>query len=1073
MYQLMKKVKLLFAALMFVLAAAVASAQNVRVAGQVLDQSGEPVPGATVMVKGTATGVSAGADGTYTITVPSNATLVFTSVGYVNQEVPVNGRASINVSLATGTTLLDDAIVVAFGTTTKEAFTGSAAVVKSTDIQKHSTTNVANTLVGSVAGFQMKGASGAPGASQGSMNIRGIASMYASTSPLIIVDGAPYSASLSNIPTSDIESVSILKDAASAALYGARGAAGVIIVTTKRGTKDKATINLDTRWGVTSRAIQDYKTVNNPGAYMEALYSMYYNYLIDGGNSALSANADANKWLYTAVGANYVPYTLPDGQNLIGINGKLNPYAILGRKVTYRGNDFWVQPDDWTDIAYGNALRQEHSVTVNGTSGRMNYYSSLSYLDEDGVIQYSGFQRVSARLRAGYQATDWLNLGANVNYVDSKTTNNPNMDTSLGAGNLMYYTTMIAPIYPAYVRGFDANGNVVILTDEYGHERYDYGVGASGYGSARRFLSTGNPLGANRWNKSYSKGAQFNGTFTAEVKFTPHLKGYISSNITRGITQGTGLLTGYEGPSAGNNGQLTKTSTSNVRTNNIQTLTYDNSFGDHNLNVLLGHEYYKSHGEYLGATANGAFSEDILEINAFATVPKGGAASYSSNYNVEGFFASAQYNYMNKYYGSLSYRRDASSRFAKEHRWGSFWSAGAAWILSKENWFNASWVDMLKIKASIGQQGNDGVGDFNYIDRYSIIKADDYHAATNFTSYGNEDITWETTTNFNVGTEFSFWKGRLSGEVNVYDKKITDLLFWISIPESAGARGYYGNIGSYSNYGVELTLNGTIVRTRDLQWDASFNISHNSTKISKLPEAKIAVNGGFNESSMWYEVGGPMYNAYRVSYAGVNEKGEALFWTDSDSTSSSKPGTKKDGTTTDFNKATYYAHGSILPKAFGGFGTSVQFKNFDASVTFDYQLGGKIYDSRYSSLMSPWTTDSMPGSAISADYLKSWSPENSGSKIPRWQFNDQYTTAASDRFLTSASYLNFQSFTLGYTLPHLTDIISRIRVYVMGENLYFWSARKGLDPRYSYSGNTTVAVYSPTRNISAGVQLTF
>ena len=228
MYQLMKKVKLLFAALMFVLAAAVASAQNVRVAGQVLDQSGEPVPGATVMVKGTATGVSAGADGTYTITVPSNATLVFTSVGYVNQEVPVNGRASINVSLATDTTLLDDAIVVAFGTTTKEAFTGSAAVVKADDIQKHVTTNVANTLVGNVAGLQMKGASGAPGAGAGSMNIRGIASLYAGTDPLIIVDGAPYSASLSNIPTSDIESVSVLKDAASAALYGARGAAGVL-----------------------------------------------------------------------------------------------------------------------------------------------------------------------------------------------------------------------------------------------------------------------------------------------------------------------------------------------------------------------------------------------------------------------------------------------------------------------------------------------------------------------------------------------------------------------------------------------------------------------------------------------------------------------------------------------------------------------------------------------------------------------------------------------------------------------------------------------------------------------------
>ena len=1079
MYQLMKKVKLLFAALMFVLAAAVASAQNVKVAGQVLDQSGEPVPGATVMVKGTATGVSAGADGTYTITVPSNATLVFTSVGYVNQEVPVNGRASINVSLATDTTLLDDAIVVAFGTTTKEAFTGSAAVVKADDIQKHVTTNVANTLVGNVAGLQMKGASGAPGAGAGSMNIRGIASLYAGTDPLIIVDGAPNSASLSNIPTSDIESVSVLKDAASAALYGARGAAGVIIITTKRGEVGKAKITVDAKWGVQQRAIQDYKTVDDPGEYLEAAYKMYENYYFWGqGLSAEEANLLANKNMVSALGPNYIPFTIPEGEQFIGMDGKLNPHATLGRKVTntITGEELWMQPDNWKDLAYRDALRQEYNISVNGQTGRMNYYSSLSYLGEDGVIEYSDFQRVSARLRADYQAKDWLKVGANVNYVASKTTNNPNMDTSLGAGNLMYYTTMIAPIYPAFMRGFDENGNVVILTDEYGHEKYDYGVAAGYYGSTRAFLSTGNPLGSNRWNKSFSNSTQINGTLTAEIRFTPHLIGNVSSTVIKGFGDGTSLATGFEGPSAGTNGALKRSMNSNSRTNNIQTLTYDNSFGDHNVNVLLGHEYYRTRGRYLEASARGAFREDIPEIKAFASVPKGSASSYSTDYNVEGYFASAQYNYQHKYYGSLSFRRDATSYFAKENRWGNFWSVGGAWIISKEEFFHAPWVDILKLKASIGQQGNDSIGAFNYIDLYSLSPADDTHMSASFASLGNKDITWETTTNFNVGSEFSFWKGRLSGEVNVYNKKTTDLLFWISVPESVGARGYYGNIGDIRNYGVELTLNGSIIRTRDFQWNANVNLSHNDTKVLSLPSAKTGDAGGFVEGSYWYEVGKPMYNSFRVRYAGVSDQGKALYWVDKDvKNASDRPGKNMDYTTDDFNEASYYVNGCVLPKVFGGFGTGIVWKNFDASVMFDFQLGGKLFDSRYASLMSPWSKDEEAGSAFSASWNRSWSPDNATSDVPRWMFSDQYATSSSDRFMTSASYLNFQSFTVGYTIPANKFFKEQpaVRIYAAGENLCFWSARKGLDPRYSYGGNTTVAVYSPTRNISAGIQLTF
>ena len=351
--------------------------------------------------------------------------------------------------------------------------------------------------------------------------------------------------------------------------------------------------------------------------------------------------------------------------------------------------------------------------------------------------------------------------------------------------------------------------------------------------------------------------------------------------------------------------------------------------------------------------------------------------------------------------------------------------------------------------------------------------------AASFARMGNKNITWETTTNLNIGTEFSFFNRRLSGTIDFYSKKTTDLLFWLSIPESAGSRGYYGNVGDIRNNGIEVTLTGSIIRTKDLDWSVTANIAHNSTKILKLPESKIADNGGFNETSKlettqyWYRVGGPLYNGYMPKYAGVNEKGEATYWVDEDA-GGGKHGTKYSYTTTNPNSASKYETGSLLPKAFGGFSTTVVYKGFDFTASFDYQIGGKVYDSRYASLMSPCDNSSAAGSAIHKDYLKSWSPNNTSSNIPRWQYGDNYTTAQSDRFLTNASYFNFQSFTVGYSIPtqHI-PFFSKIRVYCSGENLGFISARKGLDPRYSYDGGTTLNAYSPVRNISGGIQLTF
>ena len=1064
----MEKRLMTFIACLF-LSIGMALAQT-QVSGTVTSsEDGSPVIGASIKVVGTNTGTVTNIDGNFSLNVSANAKLEVSYIGMVTKTV--KAAKNMKIVLDTDNQSLDEVMVVAYGTAKKSAFTGSAAVVGSEELSKKVTTNVADALVGSVSGLQMRGSSGQPGAGQGSINIRGIASMYAATDPLVIVDGAPYSASLSNIPTDDIESVTVLKDAASAALYGARGAAGVIIVTTKKGANKEGKINVDMKWGVNSRAVPEYDVITDPGQYYEAVYSEFYNkYYYGDGMSANAANVKANTTMLNKLAYNV--YSYPTGEQLIGLDGKLNPNATLGRMVTAaNGQSYYLTPDDWSDAVFQNSLRQEYNVNASGGTERSSYYASLGYLNDEGIIKNSSFERITARLKADYQIKKWLKLGANIAFVNSTQDANANLGTSLS------FTSSMAPIFPLYLRQKDENGNIFIPTDERGLPLYD--LGSSTLGVNRPFLNNTNPVASNNYDKNQTKGHQLNGTFTADIQITDFLKANLTSTIIWGQSNSTAYANPFFGAKTVVKGELGKASSESWRQNHVQTLTYFDNFGKHNVTLMLGHEYYKINTTYLSATAEGGFSPSILQISAFAK--KKDSSGYESGYNVEGYFGNAQYNYDNKYFGSFSYRRDASSCFAKENRWGSFWSVGAAWLINKEAWFNAPWVDELKLKASIGQQGNDNIRPWAYTDVYTLSQVSDTEMSASFARLGNKNITWETTTNFNIGTEFSFFKGRLSGSFDFYTKKTTDLLFWLNVPESQGTRGYYNNIGDIRNTGVELTLTGHIFRTKDFDWSVTANLAHNKTKILKLDSSKKNQYGGFYEKSAmdytlyWYKEGGPLYNGYLHKYAGVNEKGEALYWVDEDVSENEitgHPGKKLSYTTTNASKASMYETGSLLPKVSGGLSTTVSYKGFDASLSFDFQIGGKVYDMKYAALMNPMTENSSGGAAIHKDYLKSWSTNNTSSNLPRWQFGDD-NGQVSDRFLTNAGYFNFQSFTLGYTLPkNLVPYFSKIRVYCSGENLGFISARKGLDPRFSYDGVTGTS-YSPTRNISGGIQLTF
>ncbi len=1058
------------------------SAQTRTYHGTVVGESdGEPLVGATVMPIGSGRGVATDVDGKFSLTVPASVKEVQISyVGYTTVRVPLTNN--MVARLKTSAETLDDVMVVAFGTTTKEAFTGSAAVVNSAELQKHTTTNVADALVGTVPGLQMRGSSGSPG-STGEIKIRGISSLYSTVDPLIIVDGAPYSQNLSTIPQEDIASISVLKDAASAALYGARGAAGVIIITTKRGSNREAEIKVNAKWGSNSRAVQDYDVITDPGMYYEAYYNQVHNYYFYGrGMSADAAWTQSNaKMLSDLV---YNVYTLPEGEMLIGKDGKLNPKATLGRTYDFNGEKRYLRPDNWNDEAYKNGLRQEYSLSVNGGTERSSFYASLSYLGDEGILKPSKLDRVSGRIKADYQAKKWLKIGANVAYNHYKSIGNPGAGTSASAGNIMYFVGEIAPIYPVYVRSVDENGNPYIMHSP-GGPKYDYG-NANYASKSRPFSSPGNPIGSQALDTSESIFNGVNATLNATVTFTDYLKLDVSSNVNWAESQGTYYGSAYNELNANVNGKLEKSVTTNVRTNNTQTLTFDKLFGGHRVNVMLGHEYYRSDQNYLFGQAEGGFSPEVLELAAFAN-RQINTTSNKSSYNVEGWFGSAQYNFDEKYYASLSYRRDASSRFAKNHRWGNFWSVGGAWIISKEGFMakTSKWLDYLKLKASIGQQGNDNIkSSYAWTTMYNLQIADKTHMSPIFNmGFANPDITWETTTNFNVGLEFGFLNNRLSGNIDFYNKHTNNLLFWLSVPESTGGRGYYGNMGAIRNTGVELTLTGVPIRTKDVDWTISANLSHNYGKILSLPKEKTRVNGGFYESPNWFTEGGPMYNMMTLAYAGVNDQGEPLYYYDPNlieaggGMNTSRPGTIKDKkyVTTVTGEASRYTVGSVLPKVYGGFSTTLRIKWFDITAIFDYSIGGKIMDNRYYSLISPNSSldGSNVGSNFHKDVFKAWSPNNTQSNIPRFQLGDKYTAYGSDRYLTNAGYLNFQSFTVGFTVPKVWKEIQKIRVYVAGENLCFWSARKGFDPRYSFTGNATMGSYSPMRTISGGLEVTF
>ena len=1063
----------LFLMVLSVLMTTAAFAQNLTVSGNVTDSAnGEPVAFASVHLKGTMTGVSTDAEGHYSLSVPADGILVFSSIGYKSQEVSVASRTHIDLSLDPDNQFIDETIVVAYGTATKSSFTGSAAVVNAETIENRITTNVTSALAGTTPGVQVISSSGDPASNGSSIRIRGIGSMSASNTPLYIVDGMPYDGTISDINPNDVESMSVLKDAAASAIYGARGANGVVLITTKKASAGDAQVKFDAKWGSNSRLIPQYDVISDPALYYETHYRMMYNSQIYAGKSQAEAYAyaDNNLFNHNNGGLGYQVYTIPAGEKFIGTNFKLNPKATLG----YTDGEYYYTPDNWYDEAFHNSFRQEYNFSVSGSKDRLSYYGSVGYLDDGGIVDNSNYKRYTARINVDYQAKKWMKITSNMSYSHSDSKIASYTSSYGSSGNIFYITNNIAPIYPLYVR--DAEGNIMYAN---GYPVYD----ANQTNFVRPNI-VGNAVRDNAINDKTNYADVLTGK--VGIVLTP-VKGFnISANLglMNDNTRYNALYSQFAGSSS-TDGYVSVQHSRLFAVNSQLLAEYGTDFGgsDHRFDILAGFEAYKLKSQSLSGENDHLFDPFIGELNNADGKENMYAYSSTSNYMTQGFLGRVQYNYGEKYFISGSYRRDASTRFHKDHRWGNFGSVGAAWLISAEEWMsNASWVNMLKLKASYGVQGNDNLGSyFPYSDQYSHS----YNEATGEYSLtlsykGNEELTWESSHSFNVGADFELFGGYLNGTVEYFSRKTSDMLYYKDVPLSAGnPTGQYPvNVGSIRNSGFEVTLDGNIINTRNVQWSWNLNLSHYKNTILEL-DSSVSENG-IKGSNYIYKVGGSLYDAYMRKFAGVNKETGKAQWYKKIMDKETGEWTGESEITEVFTEASQYELGTVLPKLYGGFGTTIRAYGFDLSAQLSFQLGGKYYDGTYQSLMH---TNTSPGTAWHMDALKSWSPENPDSNIPRLDGDATVGQSAVDNYLISSNYLSVNNVTLGYTFPKKWTSkigIEGLRVYVAGDNLAVVSARKGVDPRFSmglgsYTSGSGLnsGSYSAMRTIAGGITLTF
>ena len=1046
-----------------------ASAQNRNasaaktISGKVVDAAGDPLPGTNVFVKGTLIGTAAEVDGTYSIKAAENDVLVFSIIGFATKEVAVAGQSIINVTLEEDGELLEDVIVIGYGTAKKRDYIGSVSTIKSDDIAKVNPVSIESTLQGMAAGVQVNSANGVPGAPQ-QIKVRGVGSLSCDTDPLWIVDGIPVQSSamdksydgevqqsvIGMLNPNDIESIQVLKDAAATAIYGSRAANGVIVVTTKSGKAGTVKVNVDLKGGVSNWAHSDIGLVGT------------------------------EEWFQIADMA--VKNTLGLPAYDVSITQSQLPATVH----TFTTADAKKVNTDWVDEISRLGSFAEANVSVSGGSDKVRAYTSFRYRKDNGNLKYNDLTTFAGNTKVDWKMTKWMDVSyrAAISYTDNNRIKSS--DGTNGTGGWAQVNSNALPWYKVYAD----DAETVFWNPK----------------------NTTNPVASMDPSNVYSN--------LKTMNLISNLSGTIKLPV-KGLTLrgdwGMNYITN-DGQSWRNAAVMSTTDDNEAKENkdiiminNLDAyLNYTNTFGDiHEINAVAGVEGMRRSGQY--TVLNG--SELVGKYHEIGTPAKLTGSSYLGGETyLLSYFLRANYKLMDRYIFNLSARRDGSSKFTEANRWANFYSGAFGWIISEEPWFKSDAVNLLKLRASVGQVGNANIPQVD-ADVWEIVNEPgntlEGLPTSRLVSLGNPNLKWETTTSYDAGVDFGLFNNRVNGSIAYYRRNVTDMLSQVSLPASAGIRG--GNKGwqnacNMYNQGIEFEVMGTIMQKKDFEWNVGANFATNMNKVTKLDADTDKANAGYLNAGDGSQVrtiikSGYAYGTYYMAeYAGVDaQKGIPMIYEVkvNEDGSTEHTGNIIPGTSTNIEANKMILEGkTALPKFVGGLNTSIRFKGFDASAVFSFAAGQYVYSRLIQSSMTPNAGMLVLNRKLLTD---SWKQAGDQTDVPQvnaqcaYFYDDKGDVSASpvlygsenktptSRFLEKADYLKLRSLTLGYTLPEKlvqSANIQNVRVYVSAGNLFTLTPFSGYDPEVTIDQATGGAVETftampSTRTFTFGVNLSF
>ncbi|PWV51933.1 SusC/RagA family TonB-linked outer membrane protein [Chitinophaga sp. S165] len=1009
-----------------------ASAGTVSISGRITDGKGNALPGATVMVKGTRRGVSADGQGQFVLaSVLENATLSISLIGYEMKEVALTGNSFISIQLKQAVGDLDEAVVVAYNTTTIRNNTGAITVVKGKDIQNLPNRSLDKSLQGLVPGLLVTGGSGQPGAGLANMVIRGISTGSSALNgqtirnPLIVIDGipvtqdqfqqkiganvTPISNPMSQLNPSDIASISVLKDAAAIALYGSKASNGVILVTTKRGKSGKTTYSFRHQTDF-SNPLNSKTNLLSKDEYLKLLFDTY-------------RNTDSTLWTDEKI--------------------KQDLYKKFPTTKNASGETiFYPEPDFKSEIYDGNAATISNELSVSGGSGTSNFYLNLEYTKQDGIVKGTDFNRKSLRFNFENRPSQILKFGLNsaLSYTQQNYANGLEAISSFGA------SSVASPLNP--IRFDDGSYRFI----------YPYGALTGSYV---------NPVAEADFNINRNTAYRGLAKGYAELSFLKYftLSANLGADVMFAENKEKNDPRFYSSTSGTPLPRISELDTRRTNIISTNTIRYDRSLNDKmNVNVVLGQESQILIQRMLGAEATGG-TETLPyydELNS-PGYKMSNITGQSSRQTLLSMFGQANFSYDNKYLLSASLRRDGSSKFGTQQRWGNYWSVGGGWVASGERFTKETlpWMDYLKIRASFGAAGNSSAIDaFTRFERIAIINYQGNSGVQSLNSPGNPNIRWEQTFSWDAGMETRFFNERVGFTFDIYNKKTSGLIYQINLGSISGYSNVLANIGDMENKGIEISLNSIIVRTNNFKWNFNANWSTNQNKLIKANVSLSEISG----SVLGNEEGRNFNSFYMPVWAGVNTETGLPQWIGKDGKPTSK-----------YSDAPKQFVGKPQPDAFGAITNSFIYKGFELSAMLYYQYGLSIYDN---TAASPLLTDgTYPYANQTKSALNYWKKPGDNVPNPRRLLNNRDRgNSISTRYLYEGNYLRLQNVSLTYTFsPWLTQRISikMLKLYVQAHNVALLSSFKGPDPDNTSVGGSTKFAYPNQRSYSVGLNLNF